>query len=164
MAGILRWEDPPPFKSGRGANVETLALIADLQAHPGRWALITDNAKSSGHGTFRTLRRAGCDLTVRSNPDGTHRTYACWPVDGPKPIAKRAPRKAKVVNLPEPTPVKRETAAEPHRSGDKALRCEDCGFTAEVGMAMQLARHTRATHGRSPLTIEKTPRTASEAS
>lgn len=159
MAGILRWEDPPPCKR---VSAETGALVAELKAHPGQWAVIREGAKSVSS-IREALRKHGCDASSRRHEDGSFTLWAQWPVDGPKPTNGRAARRAKVVDLPEPTPVKRESAAEPPRAGDKALRCEDCDFTTEVGMAMHMARHTKATHGRSPLTIEKTPRTAREA-
>lgn len=77
MSDEIVWEEPP--KSGRGVP-KVARFIEALQSRPGVWALYPTTFKnaSSPCSLRADLKRAGCEATARTQPDGTARLYARW--------------------------------------------------------------------------------------
>jgi hypothetical protein len=75
------WEDPPDT-AGRGGGEAIRAFVAELKAHPGKWALWkTYDSDGSAAGSQQYLKRYyGCEARRRTI-DGEHRVYARWPED-----------------------------------------------------------------------------------
>lgn len=67
------WREPPPVVSS-----EKAAILAELQKHPGRWALVQAAYKStSGANAWKKL---GCEATHRrTETPGAYDIYARWP-------------------------------------------------------------------------------------
>lgn len=67
------WKEPPPVVSS-----EKAAVLAELQKHPGRWALVQAAYKStSGANAWKKL---GCEATHRrTEAPGAYDIYARWP-------------------------------------------------------------------------------------
>ena len=89
------WQDPPKGRGGRSLNYAV--LIETLKAHPGRWALIANDWKTSaGPAAFR---QNGCEVTTRRNKDDkdgekTWSIYARYPIK----VIPPSPAKARVEN------------------------------------------------------------------
>ena len=76
-ANGLVWKDPPSARSYR-ARKDYTAVVAELRANPGRWALIFENASA---GMSMTLKRRGLQtrtVQVSAKPN-RHDVYARWP-------------------------------------------------------------------------------------
>lgn len=70
----LKWEEPPPSRSGPGSNRYQPAMDA-LRSRPGEWAVVADGVAASTTAYLRK-RFAGFEFTQRQNDDGkTFRTY-----------------------------------------------------------------------------------------
>lgn len=84
------WKEPPPAVSS-----EKAPILAELQKHPGRWALVQSRYKSSS--AAAPWRKLGCEATHRrseSGERGEYDVYARWPekVEAePAPTAKPLP-------------------------------------------------------------------------
>lgn len=78
----MKWKKPPQTTSGRGLSRQIEADIAELQKHPGEWALVREAAKSPE--PARTYRSRGCHA-VSHRLSGTRpyrfEIYARWPED-----------------------------------------------------------------------------------
>jgi hypothetical protein len=75
--GRLIWEDPPPRI--RGGSTEPPDWLAELKAHPGKWAIVIARAKSNS--TAASLRkRWGIEVTARGNKADGWKIYARVPV------------------------------------------------------------------------------------
>ena len=77
------WEEPAP----RRVRTKKTPIVEELQKHPGRWALVVSQAKSSSAAvSWRTL---GCEATPRpskSGNKGEYDVYARWPEKAAKPV------------------------------------------------------------------------------
>lgn len=77
MTTTVTWTDPPERTRGRGAKSKYAPIVAELQAHPGKWALVARAAKTS---VAQSLKNLGCETSVRANDKGGSDIYARWPV------------------------------------------------------------------------------------
>ncbi|WNM72269.1 hypothetical protein SEA_GUSANITA_49 [Arthrobacter phage Gusanita] len=71
------WKEPPPAVSSEKAGI-----LAELQKHPGRWALVQSRYKSSS--AAAPWRKLGCEATHRrseSGKSGEYDVYARWPLE-----------------------------------------------------------------------------------
>ena len=81
------WEEPPARKQS-----EVQAMLEQLQANPGRWALV-NTQRGAGGGTATWWKKHGCEATTRCK-DGVVKTYARWPEPDPNdPQPAAAPSK-----------------------------------------------------------------------
>lgn len=78
---MIRWETPPD--NHRGPRSRVLKDLAELRAHPGRWALVAiykriESATNSVAGAKRRAPLAvrGIEFTCRRMPDGRGAVYA----------------------------------------------------------------------------------------
>lgn len=74
-AVALIWEDPPKLTSKEAATQRNAAVLAQLKAHPGRWAKVAVGVHS-GHAS--TWSRFGCEVRRVGSGDRTT-IYARWP-------------------------------------------------------------------------------------
>lgn len=77
MSMKIKWQDPPESGIGRGrqASRERDQLVEELKEHPGKWALILEDQKSSS--AAASMRKRGCEArTVRHKETGTYDVYA----------------------------------------------------------------------------------------
>lgn len=75
------WQDPPA-RLGRGYAPWVKETIAELQQHPGKWALVRHYEQYGSANPKRAeLKALGCESTVRRADDGGADIYACWPED-----------------------------------------------------------------------------------
>ena len=73
----MKWEAPPP----KGlSSLEILETIAELQASPGNWARVEDNAATRNYAA--KWKNRGCEAVTRPNKDGTFNIWARWPKRG----------------------------------------------------------------------------------
>lgn len=74
----LRWETPPTSSRGRGRAPAIDAVVEELKANPGKWALVREDAASNARTPF--VKR-GCEVRNVTKAD-SHRVtlYARWPV------------------------------------------------------------------------------------
>lgn len=71
------WEDPPPPTTAPESSLP--ALVAELKSHPGKWALVSEDASNRLNSRATYLKqRYGCDAAIRTT-DGKSRLYARWP-------------------------------------------------------------------------------------
>lgn len=80
MSMQIKWQDPPEPSTGRGRQTsrERDQLVAQLKNHPGKWALILEDQKSSSAAT--SMRKRGCEArSVRHRKTNTYDVYARWP-------------------------------------------------------------------------------------
>lgn len=85
MAELL-WQDPPARNSARGNDyTET---IETLKAHPGRWALVLKEWKTSA--APAAFRQAGCQATTRQNKGKDQKTYSVYARYPAEPAKARA--------------------------------------------------------------------------
>jgi hypothetical protein len=110
------WKEPPPPKTGNDA------VLVELKANPGRWALLAEGKASSGMGT--PWRKLGCETrTVRTNPGDAkprYDLYVRWPAQkslGNLSVPRPAPRPA-----PDPAAVQRATQEATAFARDRAAR------------------------------------------
>lgn len=90
MTAIIKWETPPPavpLRSGYTPmgrpNPSYDAILAELQQHPGRWAIVKRmpiSQMSRAGAPIKALKDRGCEATQRSVARVTQ-IYARWPVD-----------------------------------------------------------------------------------
>jgi hypothetical protein len=87
------WKEPPPAVSSEKAPV-----LAELQKHPGRWAMVQPDRSSSG--AAAPWQKLGCQAKAsRKNPGETpakYDVYARWP-EGKTGSAKTAAAVANAV-------------------------------------------------------------------
>ncbi|QYC54967.1 hypothetical protein SEA_POPPER_50 [Arthrobacter phage Popper] len=62
------WKEPPPAVSSEKAGI-----LAELQKHPGRWALVQSRYKSSS--AAAPWRKLGCEATHRRSESGKAGEY-----------------------------------------------------------------------------------------
>ena len=77
----MKWKNPPARTFGRGMTRQIDRDIAELQAHPGVWAVVREGAKSAA--PARTYKDRGCiaqSHRVNTHPDRFD-IYAMWPTD-----------------------------------------------------------------------------------
>lgn len=79
------WQEPPP-----AVSTEKAAILAELQNHPGRWALLGKDKSSSA--AADPWRKLGCEAVARRTNPGEKKclydVYARWPEgkpDKPRP-------------------------------------------------------------------------------
>lgn len=119
MSVQLEWQDPPQRTGGTGAQYDQ--VIATLKQHPGRWArVLKDWRTSSGPAAFR---QQGCEMTTRRNADRKNwSVYARWPMPKtqPAPKEKAAVQRAVATGtaLTPPPPVMPKKAAAPAPAND----------------------------------------------
>lgn len=86
------WKEPPP-----AVNSEKAAILAELQKHPGRWALLGKDKSSSA--AADPWKKLGCEATYRRTNPGEKKpkydVYARWP-EKPTPKASPVPAPAAV--------------------------------------------------------------------
>jgi hypothetical protein len=88
MTGVLRWEDPPPSRTGRPGPKSRPSLYefvaAQLRANPQRWAVVFEGGDKSATSLANQFRRGrtgaflpigAFEIASRMN-DGTGRIYA----------------------------------------------------------------------------------------
>lgn len=78
----LEWEDPPIAERGRGArkSEDVSAIVAELQAQPGRFAIVRRGVKHQSSAPGPALRKLGCEVTTRTDSETKEvRIYARWP-------------------------------------------------------------------------------------
>jgi hypothetical protein len=77
------WEDPVPPRRGRPPAKDWRPFVSELRKHPGKWAVVVEKAKygSSANQAKKHLRALDCEVTGRTQPDGTWTFYARWPED-----------------------------------------------------------------------------------
>ncbi len=71
------WEDPPPSTAAaaNGGLGRLQRLLVELQAHPGKWAVVAKyNLRETAGATGHRMRSWGCETTVRATT-----LYARWP-------------------------------------------------------------------------------------
>lgn len=87
---IIRWEDPPPARNGRGAGGRPLGSRWDevaetLRDEPGRWAVIVEGTAAQASAATARIRLATArcfapagtfEARVRSDTGGVHTVYA----------------------------------------------------------------------------------------
>jgi hypothetical protein len=81
------WKEPPPAVSS-----EKAPILAELQKHPGRWALVQSRYKSSS--AAAPWRKLGCEATHRrseSGKTGEYDVYARWPEQKAEEAAEEKP-------------------------------------------------------------------------
>lgn len=93
------WKEPPPAVSS-----EKAPILAELQKHPGRWALVQADRSSSG--AAAPWQKLGCQAKAHRKNAGEkpakYDVYARWPDTGsvgaakplPLPVGKAAVEKA----------------------------------------------------------------------
>lgn len=127
----LQWQDPP---SRRADHAQYDPIIETLQQHPGRWALVVKDWKTTaGPSAFK---QRGCEMTTRRNSDKkTWSVYVRWPLPKGKAAAQVTPapdtsEKAAIAKavatgtaLKPPPPVlpRRKALAEPAPPNDFGL-------------------------------------------
>ena len=81
ITSIIRWEDPPRRRGGRGSNLanECEVLAEDLRKHPGKWGLCFEGlSKTGGASHVKYLKALGCDAVRRKVGDESL-VWARWP-------------------------------------------------------------------------------------
>ncbi|QAY16096.1 hypothetical protein SEA_ELESAR_45 [Arthrobacter phage Elesar] len=88
----ITWQDPPPARgAATGGRYEQ--IIEALRKHPGRWALITSDWKTSS--APAAFRQNGCQATTRANEGKkTYSVYARFPTPKESQPAAAAPSAA----------------------------------------------------------------------
>lgn len=81
MSIEINWQEPPPSKRGPGGT-DWAAVRSELQANPGKWALVLTDVSAS---SAVNARRLGLEATTRgTKKDDNGRTlcdiYVRWPV------------------------------------------------------------------------------------
>ena len=81
----MKWKNPPS-RSSRGTQYDE--IIEELKKHPGRWALISEDWKTSGPPS--RFKKAGCEATCRANKES--KTWSLYARYAPKGhVASTAP-------------------------------------------------------------------------
>lgn len=92
------WKEPPPAVSS-----EKAAILAELQKHPGRWALVGKDKSSSA--AADPWKKLGCEATYRRTNPGDKKplydVYGRWPE--PKAGTKPPPQYPAGARDPVPT-------------------------------------------------------------
>jgi hypothetical protein len=76
------WEDPPPDSRGRGlsgAAARNAAILAEVKAHPGKWALVSEDIARS---VAQAWKKKGCETRTATNGRGVTargKLYVRWP-------------------------------------------------------------------------------------
>lgn len=91
----LNWQEPPS-RSKRGQSYES--IIEELKKHPGQWALITSELRSSA--APAAFRQAGCEATTRRNKDKAKDGAKTWSVWARYPDSKATPASSPVPTDP----------------------------------------------------------------
>jgi len=73
----MKWKNPPS-RSSRGTQYDE--IIEELKKHPGRWALISEDWKTSGPPS--RFKKAGCEATCRANKES--KTWSLYARYAPK--------------------------------------------------------------------------------
>lgn len=74
----LEWQDPPASSRGRLGSRILDEHVAQLQAHPGRWALVR---RGVAPGTADAYKARGCEVTsrtVQTPGEGEKRRVDLW--------------------------------------------------------------------------------------
>lgn len=79
---MTHWEDPPPssIHSPNDRQAATRALVSDLKAHPGKWAIHRDKfaQRSTAHVAASRIRKTyAVETCVRKRADG-YAVYVRW--------------------------------------------------------------------------------------
>jgi hypothetical protein len=72
----LQWQEPPERRRQLTRSQELDAIVAQLKAHPGRWALV---GKSKQSRVSKGFYARGMEGTTRKRPDGLFDHYARAP-------------------------------------------------------------------------------------
>lgn len=85
----IKWQNPPS-RSSRGTQYDE--IIEELKKNPGRWALVSEDWKTSGPPS--PFKKAGCEATCRANKSS--KTWSLYARYAPKGhVATPAPAAAK---------------------------------------------------------------------
>ncbi|WIK82137.1 hypothetical protein [Micrococcus lylae] len=76
MSTEIQWEEPPERTRRVERPGKYDAVMAALKEHPGRSAVV--HRGKSANTTW--WKKQGFEATSRLQPDGTFKTYACWPI------------------------------------------------------------------------------------
>jgi hypothetical protein len=83
-ADAIVWEDPPG-RSARTQSIDFEALVGNLKAHPGKWAIVRTYGSPGGYGQHQArLKALGCEAVGRRTgvaPSTETTLYARWPED-----------------------------------------------------------------------------------
>jgi hypothetical protein len=60
----LEFRDPPP--PGKGRRLFTDEVLAELRAHPGRWAVIREYTSTATASSHYALRKVPVDIELRA--------------------------------------------------------------------------------------------------
>lgn len=72
------WKEPPaPAARGRKGGTKYAELVAELKAHPGKWALVAEGLVNRGPADY--IRKQGLEVTTRIRQDGKYDVYARGP-------------------------------------------------------------------------------------
>lgn len=117
------WKEPPPAVSS-----EKAPILAELQKHPGRWAMVQPDRSSSG--AAAPWQKLGCQAKAsRKNPGETpakYDVYARWPEPSalPLPVGKAEVAKAVATGTalkPPAPPLPRKGSPSPAPANDFGL-------------------------------------------
>lgn len=71
----VTWQDPPPPNQGSGTHASKWdTVVAEIQAHPGQWALVGEQLSN---GVAAYFRKRGFKVTTRNNHKPTPTTIVC---------------------------------------------------------------------------------------
>jgi len=78
MSSKINWQEPPADKRGNksGRSDEITAIVNEMQANPGKWALVRQDV-ISGH--VATWKKRGCEVRTSTVSPGKVDVYARWP-------------------------------------------------------------------------------------
>lgn len=139
----LIWEDPPAsIRAGRGASEAVTARIADLKAHPGRWARWPTKTNPA-----QMKKTHGVEAVTRKI-DGKPVTFVRWPAPA-------------VVAVPDPDP--HPETPKPTGPSGPVVCCDECDFEVPARDVPQMLRHTMKAHKRPARNSERTPVTGGAA-
>ena len=150
------WEEPPARKQS-----EVQAMLEQLQANPGRWAMV-HTQRGAGGGTATWWKKHGCEATTRSK-DGVVKTYARWPETAAAPVpAPHKPQQTATAAKAQPVPLTRKKSITPAQVETMAqLHAEGWSFTAigeEFGISrVMAAKHIRRHAEKTEATTDPVP-------
>lgn len=76
----LEFHDAPP-PSAWGKSPETDAIVEELMANPGQWAVVQTFAGRVSGNAYRRWKSRGVEIRERKNPMGGAALWASWPTE-----------------------------------------------------------------------------------
>lgn len=67
----ISWETPAPKSRNKTLRTELVSFLAELDAHPGEWAVWSRAGSPSAAQYTRELSGPNYEWTQRTNPDGS---------------------------------------------------------------------------------------------